>query len=147
MGKRFVLALCLGLVLAGLVGCGGKGQEKATPTPQFTLNYPFSSEEENLRLEQDRRVAQDFLEAEATFRFDGLRETLLATESITRGEGEYEFVCRFQSQHARYGDRTGMVLAQVITPHVARIVVKQGQVTSAVMDGKWDMLKQQFLLD
>jgi hypothetical protein len=48
----------------------------------------------------------------------------------------YEFVFESQSRQAGYGDRTDMVLAQVITMNRDRIGVKQGQVTSAVMDGK-----------
>jgi hypothetical protein len=34
------------------------------------------------------------------------------------------------------------MVAQVITPHTARIVVQEGNVTSAVMDGSWDMMGQ-----
>ena len=33
------------------------------------------------------------------------------------------------------------MLAQVITPHTARIIIEQGRVTSAIMDEKWDMLE------
>jgi hypothetical protein len=37
------------------------------------------------------------------------------------------------------------MLAQVITPHTARIIVEQGRVTSAIMDEKWDMLEQKLI--
>jgi hypothetical protein len=37
------------------------------------------------------------------------------------------------------------MVAQVITPHTATIVVQEGKVTSAVMDSKWDMMGQKFI--
>ncbi len=57
----------------------------------------------------------------------------------------WEFTFEFDSRHAGYGDRTGQVLAQVITPHRAVVTVEEGEVTSAVMDGKWDMLRQEMI--
>ena len=59
----------------------------------------------------------------------------------------WEFVFEFDCRHAGYGDRTGQVLAQVITPHTARVVVDQGNVASAVLDGKWDMIDQELISD
>lgn len=120
-----LVALCPALVLVGLAGCG-------------------SGKKEGQSQQEAQRIAQDFVEAEATFKFDGMKETLKLTETKALSDG-YEFVFEFQSSQAGYGDRTDMVLAQVITLHQDRIVVKQGQVFSAVMDGKWDMMKQQFL--
>ena len=37
------------------------------------------------------------------------------------------------------------MLAEVITPHRAVIAVEQTEITSAVMDGKWDMLNQEII--
>jgi hypothetical protein len=51
----------------------------------------------------------------------------------------------FDSSHAGYGDRTGLTLAEVITPHQAVVTVEQGEVTDAVLDGEWDMLSQETL--
>lgn len=47
---------------------------------------------------------------------------------------------KLQSRHAAYGDRTGQMVAQVITPHRAKVVVSPGEVTRAVMDRVWDMM-------
>jgi len=44
----------------------------------------------------------------------------------------------FTSSHAGYGDRSGKVTAQVITEHSIKIVVVDGNVESAVIDGNWD---------
>jgi hypothetical protein len=121
------VALCPALVLAGLAGCG-------------------LDKKEGQSQQQAQQVAQNFVENEATFKFDGMIETLKMTENTVLSDG-YEFVFEFESSHAGYGDRTDRVLAQVITPHQDSIVVKQGRVFSAVMDVKWDMMKQQFLPD
>jgi len=119
------VVLCPALVLTGLAGCG-------------------SGKKEGQSQQQAQQMAQNFLENEATFKFDGMKETLKLTKTTVLSDG-YEFVFEFQSSHAGYGERTDMVLAQVITPHQDCIVVKQGQVFSAIMDGKWDMMKQQLL--
>jgi len=50
-----------------------------------------------------------------------------------------------ESRHSGYGDRTGLALLQVITPHQAVITVEDGDVTEAIIDGKWDMIKQMML--
>jgi hypothetical protein len=123
---RFIRLLALlmlfpALVLAGLAGCDSENKEV-----------------------QAQQIAQNFAENEATFKFDGMKDTFKLTETKVLSDG-YEFVLEFESSQAGYGDRTDMVLAQVITPHQDVIVVKQGQVFSAVMDGKWDMMTQQFL--
>jgi len=36
-----------------------------------------------------------------------------------------------------------MVMAEVITGHQAEVVVEEGKVVYAVLDGRWDMLKQE----
>jgi hypothetical protein len=50
----------------------------------------------------------------------------------------------FTSSHAGYGDRSGKVTAQVITPHTIRITILDRTVDSAVIDEKWDE-KGQFM--
>ena len=60
-------------------------------------------------------------------------------------ENAWTFVYRFESRHAGYGDRTGQMLAQVITPHEAVITVERGEIKSAIMDEKWDMINQKIL--
>lgn len=59
----------------------------------------------------------------------------------------WTFVFKFESRQAGYGDRTGQLLAEVITPHEAEVTVGCGDVKVAVMDGRWDMLSDKFLPD
>jgi hypothetical protein len=60
-------------------------------------------------------------------------------------ENAWTFVIRFESRHAGYGDRTGQMLAQVITTHEAVVTVERGAIESAIMDEKWDMINQKML--
>lgn len=46
----------------------------------------------------------------------------------------WAFVFEFDCRHLGYGDRTRLVLAQVITPHTARIEIQEGKVTLVVVD-------------
>ena len=95
------------------------------------------SEEESLK------IAQQFLKNSPTYKFDGIEETLIHEETLTlRCPYCWQFIFTFDSRQAGYGDRTGKMLAQVITPHTARITVEQGEVTYAVLDDEWDMLQQ-----
>ena len=95
--------------------------------------------------EASREKALEFVRLEATFRFDGIPETLKATETTSVGNG-WQFTIEFDSRHAGYGNRSGEILAQVITHHIAEVTVQGGLgVTEAVMDGVWDMLKQRMI--
>ena len=93
---------------------------------------------------QARNLAEEFVRNSPTFVFDGMEETLKLVETRPHDvENAWTFVFHFDSRHAGYGDRTGQVLAEVITPHEAVITIEEGEIKSAVMDEKWDMLTQQ----
>ncbi|MBA7683966.1 hypothetical protein ES703_92354 [subsurface metagenome] len=96
--------------------------------------------------EESQEIAAEFLRNSPTFRFDGMENTLKLVRSEV-GEKPYNWVFHyeFQSRHAGYGDRTGLILAQVIIDHRAEIVVEQGEVIYAVLDGRWDMLRQRMI--
>jgi hypothetical protein len=94
--------------------------------------------------EGSQRVAEEFVRLEATFRFDGIPDTLKATSTTSVANG-WKYTIEFDSRHAGYGNRSGQILAQVITHHTAVITVEAGKVTSAIMDGVWDMISQQML--
>ncbi|HEY41498.1 MAG TPA: hypothetical protein G4O18_06525 [Dehalococcoidia bacterium] len=93
-------------------------------------------------------VAEEFVRSSPTFSYDGIEETLELTETLTlRCPYCWSFIFEFDCLHAGYGDRTGEVLAQVITHHEAVITVIRGEVTSAIIDDKWDMLQQEEISD
>jgi hypothetical protein len=108
--------------------------------------------------EEAKELAEDFVKIGPTFVFDGIEDSLKLTNitAFTRKEISEEapdseelkgceFVFKFESHHAGYDDRTGEMLTQVITPHTAVITVEQDEITSAIMDGKWDMMKQELI--
>lgn len=139
MGRKSILVLSASLAMCLLVtvGCSNMPSQD-----QASLN-----QEPKVVPEQDsQNIAVDFLRSSATFRFDGMENTLKlvwsrADEKAYRWEFHYEF----ESRHAGYGDRNGLMLAQVITDHRVQIVVEQGKVIYAVLDGKWNMLRQKII--
>ena len=96
--------------------------------------------------ESSREIAEEFVRNSSTFTYDGMEESLELAETLYPDiENAWTFVYRFESRHAGYGERTGQMLAQVITPHEAVITVEQGKIKTAVMDEKWDMINQKML--
>ena len=98
------------------------------------------SEEESLT------IAREYINNCPTFKFDGMEETLKHTSTLTlRCPSCWQFEFQFESRQSGYGDRTGQMLAQVITHHTVTIMVQEGEVGSAIMDDKWDMIKQKLV--
>lgn len=96
--------------------------------------------------EQAGEMAGIFVRSSPTFVFDGILGTLELAETLLPDiPNAWAFVFTFESAHAGFGDRTGQVLAQVITPHEAHVTVQNGEVVSAIMDGQWDMLAQKMV--
>ena len=109
---------------------------------------PGNGANDRITEEEARQIAEDFVSNSPTFTFDGIEDTLQLVETLYPDvENAWQFVYQFESRHAGYGNRTGQILAQVITAHEAVITVEQGEIKSALMDGKWDMLHQKMLYD
>lgn len=94
-------------------------------------------------LDESKKIAEEFVKSSKTYQFDGIEGSLEHKETLTaRCPYCWKFVFEFDCRQAGYGDRTGMVLAQMITHHTAAIMVREGKVESALLDQKWDMLEQ-----
>jgi hypothetical protein len=95
------------------------------------------------------KIALDWLRGSPTFSFDGVEESLKVVEVWQAQTFAYpsfwQVTIEFDSLHPGYGDRAGKILAQVITHHSIRTHVTEGAVTLAVIDEKWDELKQTML--
>jgi hypothetical protein len=109
---------------------------------EITVEEPLSQ----VSIESSEMLAGTFVMNSPTFIFDGIPDTLELTDTA-QGRCPYcwEFTFEFNSAHTGYGDRTDQMVGEAITPHVAVITVESGDVTSAILDGAWDMLKQQML--
>jgi hypothetical protein len=92
------------------------------------------------------QMAEQYVSNSPTFAFDGIEGTLQLVQILySDSENAAQFVFQFESRHPGYGDRTGQILAQVVTPHEAVITIEYGEVKSALMDEKWNMMEQQVL--
>ncbi len=89
-------------------------------------------------------LAKQFVMDDPTFKFDGMVETLKV--ELDESGDPVIATADFTSRQAGYGDRTGMMLAQVLTPHKCVLKISQGQVQSAVMDGTWDMIDRKEII-
>lgn len=86
-------------------------------------------------------TAIDFLKNGPTFSFDGIPGSIevIAAESYPV---QYFITIAFECTQAGYGDRDGMMLAHVISPHEIRIALSNGVIGSAIIDEQWDELVQ-----
>jgi len=127
---------------------GGKRTEDVRQWPSISTHPWLWPESAEFTEENSRQLAEEFVKNSPTFEFDGIEDSLELVETLYPDiEDAWSFVFHFNSRHAGYGDRTGQMLAQVITPHEVVITVEKGMVKSAVMDEKWDMLRQETLLE
>jgi len=93
------------------------------------------------------QTALEFLLNCPTFRFDGILSSIKVEDVVVASSYPWTWNVQlsFNSAHSGYGDRTGKILLQVITPHKMWVVVQRGTVVSAVIDEIWDELNQKFL--
>ena len=89
-------------------------------------------------------VAVGYVKNSPTFRFDGIVGSVEVTETVALDSYPMRFgvLVEFDSRQAGYGDRSGMMLAQVVTHHVVRVWVTRWEVSRAIMDDVWDMMNQ-----
>ncbi len=105
------------------------------------------SEPDVMSMEDGREIAYDFVKNSPTFVFDGNDETLESTNAIEVSiPGTWTYVFRFDSSHAGYGDRTGQILAQVMTAHTVTVTIQKDEVVYACIDDDWDMIRQDMIL-
>jgi hypothetical protein len=89
------------------------------------------------------QIAEQFIINSPTFAFDGIPESLILKETFTaRCSSCWAFIFEFQCSSAGYGNRSGQEVAAVVTTHTATIAMEQGKITSAELDGEWDMREQ-----
>jgi len=90
-------------------------------------------------------LALEFVRHSPTYLFDGVYETVKVVDTLIMESYpvQYIVIIEFDSRHAGFGDRTGQVLAQVMTAHTAGVKVIEGEVVLAILDDVWDMVNQE----
>ena len=107
--------------------------------------YALARDKKDVFTEKEcKEIAEEFIRNSPTFSFDGygLQHSETLYPEIADKPYLWTFVFEFKSTHGGYGDRSGQIIEEEITPHEAHISVDSGKVTSAVLDLKWDMLSQ-----
>lgn len=126
--SEFMRTLVLLLVGCAILSAGCAQPQEST----YTMN-------------ESLRIAEQFIRTAPTFAYDGDESTLTLVDSNQLSPSSWEFTFTFQSRTAGYGNRAGMMVAQVLTNHTAVIRVDNGDVVYAVYDGVWDELNQSML--
>lgn len=98
------------------------------------------SSDEQSGMEYSRQFVLD----SSTYKYDG-SDIRYAGMKTLGCQGCISFTFTFTSNRAGYGDRTGQFVAEVDTPHQAVITVENGRITGGIIDGKWDMLKDEMI--
>lgn len=90
------------------------------------------------------KMAIEFLANGPTFGFDGIPESVAVLEeySMESYPVQHIVVIAFNTFHAGWGDREGTFIAQIVTPHVVRITIVEGEVVEALIDDTWDEVNQ-----
>lgn len=92
-------------------------------------------------------VAKNWIEANSsTYLFDGF-DLNLESLNILDCPDCFEVIYSFSSRSAGYGDRTDELSAQVITPHIIRVVVIDGVVVDAITDEIFSEFENKFIND
>jgi hypothetical protein len=112
------------------------------------------SESEIVDEEKAAIVAISVLKGSATFQFDGIEGSLIAVK-VTKlfnepPTQEYLWVVEvaFVTAHPGHGNRSGMILAQVMTEHKAVVSLDEiGNVITTVCDKEWDILGEKKIPD
>ncbi len=119
-----------------VIPCEKEGQsiEEIAPTGEY----------KKVSFEESQKIAQDFASSTSTYKYDGEGLKLNSSESL-KCPYCWEFSFSFESRSAGYGNRTGKMSAQVITPHTLKIAVKEGEIVTAVVDGTYDEIKQGYI--
>lgn len=102
-------------------------------------------QESTYTMNESLHIAEQFVRTAPTFAYDGDESTLRLVSSKQLSPSSWEFTLTFQCRTAGYGNRAGMMAAQVLTNHTAVIRVEDGDVVYAVYDGVWDELSQKMV--
>jgi hypothetical protein len=146
--KNILAIICSAILgLALLIGLAACSSNQTSTPPGATLPTPEST---SITQEAGQKIALDFVRNSATFKFDGIANSLKVTSSDYGPISSYHsfaYTIEFQTAHPGHGDRTGHMLSQVITLHSATVIVnaEKGAVGMGACDRTWDLLNGKIL--
>lgn len=97
----------------------------------------------SLSPEKAENISKIWVETAPTYSFDGLDLKMEKHEVLETIPEQHLLTYTFTSTHGGYGNRTDQIVTQVLTPHIIEVTVSEKNVTSAVIDRKWDELSQE----
>jgi hypothetical protein len=95
--------------------------------------------------EEAEKTAETWIENAPTYSFDGFDLQLEKHEVLEAIPELHLLTYSFTSTHGGYGNRTDQMVTQALTPHTIEVTVSEKNVTSAIVDGKWDETAQEFI--
>jgi hypothetical protein len=96
--------------------------------------------------EEAQQIALEWLYGCPTFKFDGIYDTVkLQWIDTLRMPNTYEVNIGFVCGYPGYGNRTGNVMMGHSQQHNITITVREGEVTRAIIDEKWDEMSQKMI--
>lgn len=92
--------------------------------------------------DEAKSIAEEWIVNAPTYSFDGSELELQDYQVNEYNPREQTLTYTFVSNNGGYGDRTDQVITEIITNHVIVVTLNNGEVSSAVIDGKWDEMEQ-----
>jgi hypothetical protein len=90
--------------------------------------------------EQAAAASLSLIKNSPTFVFDGVKDSIKQVRADTSDNGvTWNLTYTFKTTHPGHGDRSGQVLAQVVTGHTAQITVTRCKIAAAVCDNAWNL--------
>lgn len=110
------------------------------PTGIYAIQNPKTA----IDLNSAEEVALAYIRDGPTFSFDGITSTLkvMGIDTNKSNSPQYVVTINFVCLHGGYGDRTGKMVTQALTPHTAVVTVVEGKVVSAILDDNWNEAAQ-----
>jgi hypothetical protein len=110
-----------------------KIREKLQETVEFTRTLDES---------QVKELAESWIREAPTYKYDGSGLGIVNYIQQESYPVRHVLTYKFTSSHAGYGDRSGKVMAPIITDHTIKITIIDGNVETAIIDEKWDEMGQ-----
>ncbi|MGB9939836.1 hypothetical protein [Methanosarcina sp.] len=92
--------------------------------------------------EEAEKIAAAWIENAPTYSFDGFDLKLEDHEVLDAIPEQHFLTYTFTSRHGGYGNRTGQIVTEALTPHRIEITISDRNITSAIIDGEWDEFAQ-----